>query len=101
MAVRHQETDFSILVKDAIEIHLWAANKPDVAGAEPFLAGSASCRVLVDDIQPLYRHCQERGILHGNGGLQRQYWGTDEFTVVDPDNNIVTFYAPAPADAQG
>jgi hypothetical protein len=35
MLVRYQEADFAILVKDSVEIHLWAANKPDVKGRSP------------------------------------------------------------------
>lgn len=89
---RHQEDGFAILVRDEVEIHLWAANKPDVPGAEPSLAGSASCRVRVDEIDSFYQDCQRAEIVHPHGGLAAQPWGTREFTVLDPDNNCITFY---------
>ena len=107
--VRHEESGFAILQRDAVEIHLWEAGdegwherggeSPVVSGAESFIAGTASCRVQVVGVDDLHGELEPRGILHPNGQLGDQPWGTREFAVLDPDNNLITFfertYAPA------
>jgi catechol 2,3-dioxygenase-like lactoylglutathione lyase family enzyme len=92
MRIRHQEDEFAILTRDQFELHLWAANKPNVPGAEPFIAGTASCRVQVSDVDGLFAELQPRGIVHPNGPLGDKPWGTREFAILDPDNNLITFF---------
>ena len=92
MTVRYQEDEFAILARDQFEVHLWVANKPDVPGAEPFIAGTASCRVQVSDVDGLCTELQPRGIVHPNGPLEDKPWGTREFAILDPDNNLITFF---------
>jgi catechol 2,3-dioxygenase-like lactoylglutathione lyase family enzyme len=102
--LRHRESGFAIVCRDAVEIHLWLANderwrergieRPVVTGAESFLAGTASCRVRVAGIETLYEAIQPRGIVHNNAPLTRQPWGDLDFSVVDPDGNLVTFFQP-------
>lgn len=97
----HQDTGFAILERDAIEIHLWEANdeswhtrssaSPVVSGAESFIAGTASCRIAVEGLDDLHRELEPLGILHPNTRLHDQPWGTREFGVLDPDNNLITF----------
>ena len=94
--VRFQDSGFAILVQDDVELHVWAANQPEVPGGEPYLAGSASCRIRVDDAESIYQVCDHEGIVHPNGRLATQPWGTREFTVLDADGNCVVFYQPAP-----
>ena len=98
----HQESEFAIFRRDAVEIHLWAASdetwrtrpgpNPVVSGAESFIAGTASCRVEVEGVDELHQVLQPLGILHGNAPLRDQPWGSREFGVVDPDNNLITFF---------
>nr|BDT32849.1 VOC family protein [Myxococcus sp. MH1] len=92
---RHVEPDFAILVRDAVELHLWAANKPDCPGAEPHLAGTASCRVRVTGLHDLYREYQHQGVVHPNGALTKQPWGDEDFTVLDADGNAIAFFESA------
>lgn len=80
-----------ILVRDQVELHLWVADG-SATGAERELAGSASCRLRVDDVRELYRHCEPRGVVHPRAPLRRTDWGTDEFGLVDLDGNLVTLY---------
>ncbi|CCG03588.1 protein of unknown function [Blastococcus saxobsidens DD2] len=47
--------------RDRVELHLWPANSPGVAGTEPHLAGSASFRVAVADVVTLTRSCAPAG----------------------------------------
>jgi catechol 2,3-dioxygenase-like lactoylglutathione lyase family enzyme len=85
---------YGIVQRDHVEIHLWAANGPPGSGAEPHLAGTASCRVQVGSIDGLYDEYRGQDVLHGGGELSPQPWGTREFAVVDLDNNLLTFFEP-------
>ncbi len=86
---RHREETFAILVRDAVEIHLWASCdkswlfrslllflKPIWTGAETFLAGTASCRIEVEGIDDLYKEYKTQGLLHNKHTvIEEQYWG--------------------------
>jgi uncharacterized glyoxalase superfamily protein PhnB len=61
-------------------------------GAERHLAGTVSCRIEVTGIDDLYRHCQALGVVHPNGPLTDQPWGTREFAILDPDHNQIALY---------
>jgi hypothetical protein len=39
--------------------------------------------------------CQAHGAVPTGGGLRRQRWGTSEFSVIDPDGNVVTLFSAA------
>jgi catechol 2,3-dioxygenase-like lactoylglutathione lyase family enzyme len=105
-APRHQEEGFAIVRRDAAEIHLWQANdeewreranladRPVASGAESFLAGTASCRVRVEGIDQLYAEYQTQGVVHPRGLLKEQWWGDRDFSVLDLDGNLVTFFQP-------
>ena len=72
-------------------MHLWV---PDGTrpGAEPYLAGTASCRLEVSGVEELYTHCRDLGVVHPNAPLHDQWWGTREFAVLDPDHDLITVY---------
>jgi catechol 2,3-dioxygenase-like lactoylglutathione lyase family enzyme len=89
------QADYGIARRDAVEVHFWAATGPRGSGAEPRLAGTTSCRVQVEGIAALYEQCQAQQVIHPNGKLQEQPWGTREFTILDPDRNAVTFFQAA------
>ena len=99
----HQEAGFAIFRRGAADIHLWAANdegwrtrgggsSPVVSGAESFIAGTASCRVEVEGVDELYQELHALGILEADAQPRDQWWGSREFHVKDPDNNLVTFF---------
>ena len=101
--VIHHEPGFAIVVRDTVSIHLWAAldeswrdrdhrSHPVISGAESFLAGTASCRISVEDVDELHDVLEPLGILHPNAPLTNQPWGSREFGVLDPDNNLITFF---------
>jgi len=100
--LRHGEDGFAIFQRDAVELHLWAATdeswrtrsvaSPVVSGAESFIAGTASCRVGVEGVEELHRALHPLGILHPKGQICDTPWGTREFGVLDPDNNLITFF---------
>jgi uncharacterized glyoxalase superfamily protein PhnB len=87
----HEGRGLGILRRDAVELHLWV---PDgsAPGAERSLAGSASCRIEVTGIDVLYEHCRRQGVVHPNAPLAATPWGTREFGVLDPDNNLISLY---------
>lgn len=48
--------------------------------------------IRTDDIDALYQSFQEiRVSIHPNGHLQTKSWGQKEFSMLDPDNNLLTF----------
>jgi catechol 2,3-dioxygenase-like lactoylglutathione lyase family enzyme len=103
-ALGHREDGFAIFRRDAAEIHIWAAADeswrtrgelvPVVSGAESFIAGTASCRLEAEDVDELYKAYQAQGILPADAQLIDQWWGSREFHLVDPDNNLITFFEP-------
>jgi catechol 2,3-dioxygenase-like lactoylglutathione lyase family enzyme len=102
----HEAPDFAVLIRDDAVVHLWAANdegwrsRPDMtaepitSGAESFLAGTASCRIEVDDVDGLFRELEPKGVLHdvSRGGVTTTDFGSREFATVDLDGNLVTFF---------
>lgn len=105
-AVRHEQHGFATLQRDDAEVHLWQADhedwrtRPDFvqnpvfSGAESFIAGTASCRVEVDEVDVLYQQMLTAGVLHyaDTGSAQDTDWGTREFAVTDLDNNLLVFF---------
>ncbi len=105
-AARHETDGFSVLVRDDAIIHLWAARdegwrsrsdlsrQPVRSGAESFLAGTASCRIEVEDIDALFAELSAAQVLHSVsvGGVRRTDFGTREFATVDLDNNAISFF---------
>ena len=103
---RHETDDFAVLVRDEAVIHLWGAtdegwrSRPDVSdrpirsGAESFLAGTASCRIEVEDVDALYRELRQAGVLHptSRNGVATTDFGTREFATLDQDGNLLTFF---------
>lgn len=57
-----------------------------------FIAGTASCRIEVEGIDELYQHIKPLGILHPNTSLKDQWWDERDFAVIDPDNNLISFF---------
>ena len=48
--------------------------------------------IRTDDIKGLYRSFLEKNVaIHPNAPLQTKPWGQMEFSILDPDNNLLTF----------
>ena len=92
--VVHQDGGCAIVRRDGVEITLWEASSPGTPGAEPHLAGSAWCRVVVTGLRELYAELQRAGVIHPNGPLKSQDWGVDDFATLDLDGNLIGFYEP-------
>jgi hypothetical protein len=103
--VAHETADYAVLGRDDAVLHLWAANdeewhsrddlaqRPVCSGAESFLAGTASCRIEVADLDGLFSELQRADVLHdvSRDGITATDFGTREFATVDLDGNLLTF----------
>jgi catechol 2,3-dioxygenase-like lactoylglutathione lyase family enzyme len=103
---RHQDDGFAVLARDRAEIHLWQAGdhgwrhredlaaRPVRSGAESFLAGTASCRIEVEDVDALYEELRGNDVLHpvSREGVTATDFGTCEFATLDQDGNLITFF---------
>jgi catechol 2,3-dioxygenase-like lactoylglutathione lyase family enzyme len=103
--VLHHDEGFAVLRRDEAVLHLWEAgdeswrdrhsfDRPVSSGAESFIAGTASCRILVDRVDDLYAEFEPRGGLHSGSsdGVSETDFGTREFATLDLDGNLVTFF---------
>lgn len=102
----YRDEGFAILTRDEVEIHLWAACdnhwkfrslflfvRPVWSGAESFLAGTASCRIKVENIDELFTEYKEREVIYSpDTVVEETEWGTLEFPVLDLHRNLLTLY---------
>jgi catechol 2,3-dioxygenase-like lactoylglutathione lyase family enzyme len=102
----HEADDFAVLVRDHAVLHLWGATDEDwrsrgdldrhpiCSGAESFLAGTASCRIEVSDVDALFAELQTADVLHdvSRAGVTATDFGTREFATLDADGNLLTFF---------
>jgi catechol 2,3-dioxygenase-like lactoylglutathione lyase family enzyme len=103
--VLHHDGGFAVLARDDAVIHLWEASdetwrerdtleRPVRSGAESFIAGTASCRIVVDDVDALYDEYRASDVLHpvSKEGVDDTDFGTREFATLDLDGNLLTFF---------
>jgi uncharacterized glyoxalase superfamily protein PhnB len=101
----HVTDDYAVVVRDDAELHLWGATdedwrsrsdlpeRPVCSGAESFLAGTASCRIEVSEVDALFEELDAAGVSHPSaGGLGDTDFGTREFATVDMDGNLLVFF---------
>ncbi len=103
--VVHQDATFAVMSRDDAVLHLWEASdeswrdrdlleRPVSSGAESFIAGTASCRILVDGVDDLFGEIGRGEVLHpvSREGVTTTDFGTREFATLDLDGNLVTFF---------
>jgi catechol 2,3-dioxygenase-like lactoylglutathione lyase family enzyme len=106
-AARYVEDGMAIVVRDAIEVHLWHAGdqswkdrdtieRPAHSGGESFIAGTASCRIAADEPEALHAELQATGALHATSldGPRDMPYGLRELHALDLDGNLITFFRP-------
>ena len=104
--VLHTDDGFVVVKRDAAEVHLWQSGdeswrerdtleRPVRSGAESFIAGTTSCRIRTDDVGALYDELHGAGVLHpvSEDGVTTTDFGTREFSVIDVDGNLISFFA--------
>jgi catechol 2,3-dioxygenase-like lactoylglutathione lyase family enzyme len=103
--VLHHDGGFAVLARDDAVLHLWQAgdeswrqrdsiDRPVQSGAESFIAGTASCRILVQGVDELYEELRRSDVLHpvSAESVTDTDFGTREFGTLDLDGNLVTFF---------
>ena len=77
---------YLMVEKDSIEIHFFEFKELDPKG------NYAGVYIRTDNIDSLYQSLLDNKIsIHPNGALETKAWGQKEFTLLDPDNNLLTF----------
>jgi hypothetical protein len=80
---------YLMVQKDQIQIHFF-----EFAELDPLL-NDGQVYIRTDDIEALYDHLRKAGVaIHPNGHLAVKPWGQKEFSVLDPDHNLLTFGQP-------
>jgi uncharacterized protein YlbG (UPF0298 family) len=75
-----------MVLKDAIEIHFFEFQtlNPKENYGQIYIRTNA--------IEQLYQEMMDKKLsIHPNGSLQIKPWGQKEFSMLDPDNNLITF----------
>jgi len=77
---------YLMLQKDQIQIHFFEFR--DLDPKENY----GQVYIRTDDIQECYQSLLDKNIpIHPNGHLSLKPWGQMEFSILDPDNNLLTF----------
>ncbi len=78
--------DYFMVRKDAIEIHFFEFK--ELNPKENY----GQVYIRTNDIESIYQSLLESKIdIHPNGSLESKPWGQWEFSLLDPDNNLLTF----------
>lgn len=78
--------DYLMLKKDEIEVHFFLFE--NLNPAENY----GMIYLRTDDIDGLYSQFLANNIaIHPNGKLHLKPWGIREFSILDPDSNLLTF----------
>ncbi len=74
--------DYIMCSRDEIEIHLWKCD-------DPAIPKNTGCYIRVQEIDILYKECQQLNIIHPNGLLENKPWGMRQFSILDNSGNIL------------
>lgn len=77
---------YLMIQKDRIQIHFFEFTTLDPA------ENYGQVYIRTDNIEALYRELLQNNIsIHPAGHLQTKAWGQKEFSILDPDSNLLTF----------
>lgn len=78
--------DYLLVEKDQIEIHFFAFK--DLVPEENY----GQVYIQTHEIHQIYQKFVDDGVaIHPNAPLQTKPWGQIEFSLLDPDHNLLTF----------
>jgi len=78
--------NYLMVQKDNIQIHFFKFEAIDPT------ENYGQVYIRTDDIEKCYQLVLEKKIMIPKGGiLQKKPWGQKEFSILDPDNNLLTF----------
>lgn len=82
----YQSIDYLMVKKDQIQIHFF-----EHTSLQP-QENYGQVYIRVDNIDIYYLGLLEKNVsIHPNGHLATKPWGQREFSLLDPDNNLLTF----------
>jgi hypothetical protein len=77
---------YLMVTKDNIQIHFFEFKELDPED------NYGQVYIRTDDIHNLYQLLLDKKVsIHPSGHLQTKPWGQEEFSLLDPDNNLLTF----------
>jgi catechol 2,3-dioxygenase-like lactoylglutathione lyase family enzyme len=77
---------YLMVQKDDVQIHFFEIK--DLDPKENY----GQVYIRTDDIDSVYQSFLDRQVsIHPNSPLQTKPWGQKEFSILDPDNNLLTF----------
>ena len=77
---------YLMVQKDDIEIHFFEFKEIDPK------ENYSGVYIRTDNIDSLYQSLLDNNVsIHPNGPLETKPWGQREFSLLDPDNNLLTF----------
>ncbi|MCJ8154889.1 VOC family protein [Chryseobacterium sp. SSA4.19] len=89
LGFKPSENDFPgylMMKNESVEIHFFEFT--DLVPAENY----GQVYIRISDIETLYSLYLEKNIeIHPAGSLGKKAWGQKEFSILDPDNNLITF----------
>jgi hypothetical protein len=80
--------DYGIIERDGVQIHFWLCT-------DGRIPKETACRITVEGIEELFKTFSAKGIIHPNDPLALKPWGVWEFSILDPDGNLVTLQQAA------
>ncbi len=79
-------TEYLMVKKDNVELHFFEFK--DLVPTENY----GQVYIRTEAIDDVYQSLIENKVtIHPNGDLQIKPWGQREFSILDPDNNLLTF----------
>lgn len=77
---------YLMVQKDNVQIHFFEFKELDPK------ENYGQVYIRTDDINVLYQTFQDNNVsIHPDGDMQTTSWGQKEFSILDPDNNLLTF----------
>lgn len=77
---------YLMIRKDDVQIHFFEFKEIDPK------ENYGQIYIRTNDIDSLYQSFLDNNVsVHPNGALQTKPWGQKEFSILDPDNNLLTF----------
>lgn len=76
---------YLMIEKDNVQIHFFEFKELDPK------ENYGQVYIRTTNIDELYAAMLKQKVIHPNGALENKPWGQKEFSVLDPDNNLLTF----------
>lgn len=77
--------NYFIFKKDGIELHFFEFKELNIS------ENYGQVYIRTKSIEKIYQTFLNKEVIHPNGHLEKKPWGQKEFSVLDPDNNLLIF----------